>query len=139
MSSVTSAFVENSKKRASYKSVDILQQLVMRLHGMRQPVHGKPVASCEQICRKLVLPTCYQQASCNSFRQIVTSLHVTSCNKPDLSISSLIKLKSLLQLVEWQQQTGRIDNFQRGSVMKNSLSSLDLSRTSCQNRPAKCF
>ena len=69
----------HSQKRAGCnKSVDILQQLVaqaditMHPHGLRQLVHNKSVASCQQTCCKL-------------FQQVVRSLQTTSCNKLDFN------------------------------------------------------
>ena len=55
----------------------------MRSHGLRQLVDDKSVASCQQTCCKLIVKTCYQQACCKLFQQVVTSLQMTSCNKPD--------------------------------------------------------
>ena len=46
--------------------------LTMRSHGLRQLVHDKSVASCQQTCYKL-------------FQQVVTSLQLTNCNKPDFN------------------------------------------------------
>ena len=33
----------------------------------------------------LVVKTCYPQACCKLFQQVVTSLPMTSCNKPDFN------------------------------------------------------
>ena len=49
------------------KSVAILQQFVTRS------------------CYKLIAKTCYPQACCKLFQQVVTSLEMTSCNKPDFN------------------------------------------------------
>ena len=38
-------------------------------------------ASCQQTCCKLIVKTCYPQASCKLFQQVVTSLQMTSCKK----------------------------------------------------------
>ena len=57
----------------------------MRSHGLRQLVEDKSVASCQQTCRKLIVQTCYQQAFCKLFQQVVTSLQMTNCNKPDFN------------------------------------------------------
>ena len=49
----------------------------MRSHGLRQVVDDKSVASCEQTCCKLIVKT-YKL-----FQQVITSLQMTSRNKPD--------------------------------------------------------
>ena len=61
----------------------------MRSHGLRQLVNDKSVASCQQTCFKLIVKTCHLQACCKLFEQIVTSLEMTSCNKPDLNLMKL--------------------------------------------------
>ena len=33
-------------------------------------------------CCKLIIQTCYPQACCKLFQQVVTSLQMTSCGKP---------------------------------------------------------
>ena len=73
----------------------------MRSHGLRQLVDDKSVASCQQTCSKLIVKT-FSQACCNLFEQVVTSLQVISCNKPDFKQScwNLMKLASLLQLID---------------------------------------
>ena len=45
----------------------------------------KPVASCQQTCCKLIVQTRHSQACCKLFQQVVTSLQMTSCNKPDFN------------------------------------------------------
>ena len=67
------------------KFVDILQQICsqqvdigMRSHGLRQLVDDKSDASCQQTCCKLIVETCYPQACCKLFQQVVTSLQMTS-------------------------------------------------------------
>ena len=57
----------------------------MRSHGLRQLVEDKSVASFQQTCCKLIVQTCYQQAFCKLFQQVVTSLQMTNCNKPDFN------------------------------------------------------
>ena len=58
----------------------------MRLHCLRQLVEDKSVANCQQTCCKLIVKTCYHpQACCKLFQQVVTSLQITCCNKPDFS------------------------------------------------------
>ena len=57
----------------------------MHSHGLRQLVDDKSVASCQQTCCKLIVKTCYPQACCKLFQQVVTSLQMTSCNKPDFN------------------------------------------------------
>ena len=64
---------------ASFNKSDIR----MRLHGLRQLVDDSSVASCQQTCCKLNVMTCFPQACCKLFQQVVTSLQMTSCNKPD--------------------------------------------------------
>ena len=75
------------------KSVDILQRTCYRQanitrigsRGLRQLVEDKSVASCQPTCCKLIVKTCYPQACCKLFQQVVTSLQMTSCNKPDFN------------------------------------------------------
>ena len=57
----------------------------MRSHGLRQLVDDKSVASCQQTCCKLIVKTCYPQACCKLFQQVVTSLQMKGCNKPDFN------------------------------------------------------
>ena len=87
----------------------------MRSHGLRQLVDDKSVASCQQTCCKMIVKTCYPQACCKLFQQVVTSLQMTSCNKPDFYKlpATLMKLTSLLQFVDKLQQVGKIDNLQQ--------------------------
>ena len=54
--------------------IDILQQpcyqqadIRTRSHGLRQLVHEKSVASCQQACCKLIVKTCYPRACCKLF------------------------------------------------------------------------
>ena len=49
---------------------------------LRQLVDDKSVASCQQICSRLIVKTCYPDACCKLFQQVVTSLQMTSWNKP---------------------------------------------------------
>ena len=80
----------HSQNRAScYKSVDILQQtcyqqagIRMRSLGLRQLDDDKSVASCQQCCFKLFAKTCYPQACCELFQQVVARLQKTNCDKP---------------------------------------------------------
>ena len=66
---------------------NLLQQadIRMRSHGLRQLVDDKSVANCQQTCCKLIVQTCYQQARCKLFQQVVTSLQMTNCNKLDFN------------------------------------------------------
>ena len=57
---------------------NLLQQAVS--HGLQQLADDKSVASCQQICCKLIVKTCYPQACCKLFQQVVTSLQMTCCN-----------------------------------------------------------
>ena len=61
----------------------------MRSHGLRQLVDDKSVASCQQNCCKLIVKTCYPQACCKLFQQVITSLQMTSCNKLDFYSNNL--------------------------------------------------
>ena len=81
--------LHSHKLASSNKPVDILQQtcyqqadIRMRSHGLGQLVDDKSVASCQQTCCKLIVKTCYPQACCKLFQQVVTSLQMTSYNKP---------------------------------------------------------
>ena len=49
---------------------------------------------------KWIVQTCYQKASCKLFQQVVTSLQVTSSNKPDLA--GLLQLDEIDELVATQ-------------------------------------
>ena len=66
---------------------NLLQQadIRMRSHGLRQLIDDKSVASCQQTCCKLTVKACYPQACCKLFQQVVTSLQMTNCNKPDIN------------------------------------------------------
>ena len=66
---------------------NLLQQVDIRIrsHGLRQLVDDKSVASCQQTCCKLIVQTCYQQARCKWFQQVVTCLQMTNCSKPDFN------------------------------------------------------
>ena len=68
-------------------AIDLLRQadIRMRSQGLRELVHDKSVASCQQTCCTLIAKTCYPQACWKLFRQVVTSLQMTSCNKPDFN------------------------------------------------------
>ena len=61
----------------------------MHSHDLRQLVNDKTVESCQQTCCKLIVKTCYPQACCKLFQQVVTSLQMTSCNKPDTNLLHL--------------------------------------------------
>ena len=80
----------HTRERASCnKSVDILHEtyyqqadIRMRSHGLRQLVDDKSVVSYQLTCCKLIVKPSYPQAYCKSFQQVVTSLQMTSRNKP---------------------------------------------------------
>ena len=69
------------------KTVEILQQTRHEQVDVRMPSHGlqQLVASCYQTCYKFIVKTCYPQACCKLFQQVVTSLQMTSCDKPDFN------------------------------------------------------
>ena len=75
---------------------DLFQQadVRMRLFGLWQLVDDKSVSSCQQTFCKLIDKTCYPQACCKLFQQVVTILQTTSCG---LSCYDLMKLKRWLQ------------------------------------------
>ena len=81
----------------------------MHSYGLRQLVHDKSVASCQQTCYKLIIRTCYPQACCKLFQQVVTSLLVSSCNKPDFEQTVLLQLDEIDKL----QKAAKIDNLQQ--------------------------
>ena len=62
---------------------NLLQQADIRIrsHGFRQLVYDKSVASCQQTCCKLIVKTCYPQACCKLFQQVLANLQMTSYNK----------------------------------------------------------
>ena len=56
----------------------------------------------------------FQKTCWKLFQQIVTSLQMTSSNKPDFNrLLNLMKLTSLLELVDKLQQAGKIENLQQ--------------------------
>ena len=66
--------LDNQKQGSSNKSVDIMERtchqqadIRMRSHCLRQLVDDKSVASCQQICSKFIVKTCYPQACCKLF------------------------------------------------------------------------
>ena len=61
----------------------------MHSHDLRQLVDDKTVASCQQIRCKLIVRTSYLQVCYKLFQQVVTSLQMTSCNKPDTNLLHL--------------------------------------------------
>ena len=72
-----------------YKSVDIR----LRSHGLEQIVDDKSVvASCQQTCCKLIVRT-YKL-----FQQVVASLQMTRCNKPDF-FGDLLQLDGIGKFV----------------------------------------
>ena len=81
-------------KHAGYNtSVDILQQLVTKSRYQNafawlatacwQQICCK--WNCQLTCCKLIVQTCYPQLCCNLFQQVVTSVQMTSCDKPDFN------------------------------------------------------
>ena len=66
---------------------NLLQQgdIGLSFNGLRQFVDDKSVASCQQASFKLIVKTCYPQACCKLFQQVVTSLQMTFGNKPDFN------------------------------------------------------
>ena len=70
--------LHNQMGTSCNKSVDIYQDVL-------QLADVKSLASCQQTCCKLIVETCYPQARCKLFQQVVGSLQMTSCNKPDFS------------------------------------------------------
>ena len=82
--------------------VHILQQTCyqqadtrMGSYGLRQLVDDKSIASYRQPCCKLFIKTCYPHACCKLFQQVVTSLQMKNCNKPDFNRLNYYKL------IEW--------------------------------------
>ena len=71
------------KSKSCNKPVDILQQadIGIGLHELQQLVDKKSATSYQQTCSKLIVKTCYPQG----VAQIVGSLQMTSCYKPDLN------------------------------------------------------
>ena len=68
--------------------------------------------SLGKLCR-LVINTCYPQACWKLFQQLVTSLQMTKCNKPDFTRPTATWWNwqvSLLQLLDKLQQAGKINN-----------------------------
>ena len=74
----------------SCSRLDQQAQIKMRSHGLGQLVEDKYVVSCQQTCCKLIVKTCYPQASCKLF--------LTSCNKyanDKLQLANLISIDCL--------------------------------------------
>ena len=55
----------------------------VRMHGLRQLVDDKSVASYLRTCFKLIFKACDPQTCWKFFQQVVTNLQMTSCNKSD--------------------------------------------------------
>ena len=85
----------------------------MRSHGLRQLVDGRSVACCQQLsCCRLIVKTCYPLAY-HQFQQVVTSLQMTSFNKPD-STQGCGKLKlTRLLMTSSNKLVKLIDNLQQ--------------------------
>ena len=84
----------------------------MRSHGLRQLVDGRSVASCQQLsCCRLIIKTCYP-LTYRQFQQVLTSLQMTSFNKPD-STQGCDKLKLTRLLASTNKLVKLIDNLQQ--------------------------
>ena len=79
---------------------NLLQQVDvrMRLHGLRQLVDDKFVASCQQTCCKMIVQICWAMGLLQLFQQVVTSLQITNCNKPDFNRVKFGKIDNLQQV-----------------------------------------
>ena len=72
-------YTANSRRLRQQLCSDILQKtcyqqvgIRMRSHGLRQlNIDNRSVASCQQNCCKLIVKTCYPQACCKLFQQVV--------------------------------------------------------------------
>ena len=77
--------------------------------GLRQLVEDKSIASCQQTCWKLIVKTCYPQACCKLFQQVVTSLQ--------LILTDLLQPDEIDKFVATCRQTAtspdKIDNLQQ--------------------------
>ena len=60
-------------------------EIRMSSHGLQKFVDGNSVASSRQTRCRLIVKTCYPQACCKLFQQVVTSLQMTRCKKPDFN------------------------------------------------------
>ena len=80
-----SATYENHALHLAWNGLKQQADIRMRSHALRQLVDDKSVASCQQTCCKLIVKTCYPQACCKLLQQVVTSVQMTSCNKPDFN------------------------------------------------------
>ena len=74
-------------------------------HGLRRLVDEKPVASCPQTYCNFIFKTCYSQARCKLFQQVVVSLQMTSCNVP-IKIN-VVKLTRFLKSISNLLQVGK--------------------------------
>ena len=72
-------------------------------HGLRRLVDEKSVASCPQSCCNFIFKTCYSQARCKLFQQVVVSLQMRSCN---VKINA-VKLTSFLKFIINLLQVGK--------------------------------
>ena len=69
----------------------------MRSHGLRQLVGDKSVASFRQTaCCKFIVKTCYPQACCKLFQQVVTNLQIFSAK---LILTELLQLHEIDKFV----------------------------------------
>ena len=87
----------------------------MRSNDLGQFLDDKSVASCQQTCCKLIVKTCSPLACCKLFQQVVTSLHMTNCNK-QLILTDLLQLDEIDKFVAtcWQvQEAGKIGKLQQ--------------------------
>ena len=83
---------KNAQVITTNKSVIIMQQLVRTRRYLDalawllwQFVDDKSVARYHHTCCKLIVQNFYQQTCCKLFQQILTSLQMTNCNKPDFN------------------------------------------------------
>ena len=84
------------------KNTQLTRSLLTSSNGLviNNPISGcVRMASFQKICCKLI-KTCYPQACCKLFQQIVTSLQMTSSNKPDFN-----RLLNLMKLTSWNLLT----------------------------------
>ena len=72
-----------------------------------------------ETCSKLIFKTCYPQARCKLFQQVVASLQITSCNKLDWRVFCNLLTTGFKQLDE----SNRLDaNFDEANLMPRLLS-----------------
>ena len=96
----TKAHLHRQNSANCNKSVDILQQscyqqadIRMRSRGLRQLVDDKCVASCQQACCTFIVKTCYPQACCKLFQQVILT-GLSQLDESDKFVSTCLQIRT---------------------------------------------